>query len=158
MRDCAESRATRAGVQAYQSSSVLDLYEEVPRAMDHHSLGCFTYEKFPTFASGRLGRGPVRFLGFHNQFHLTRPRAVGLEESPAYGDGSALASWIRLACDNRARALPLSGFRVFPAFPEASKGEGPSVFHVTDLNQFSLGFPGPIAKCRQETPEHWPSR
>jgi hypothetical protein len=30
---------------------------------------------------------------------------------------------IRLACDNRASAQPLSGFGIFPVFPEPGKGE-----------------------------------
>ena len=60
--------------------------------MDHHSSGCLPVKKFPTFASGRQGRGPVRLLDFHHQFHLTRPRDVAQEESPAYGDGFALLS------------------------------------------------------------------
>ena len=36
---------------------------------------------------------------------------------------------IRLACDNRASAQPLSRFGIFPVFPEARKGERASVFH-----------------------------
>src|SRR6266403_1320540 len=36
---------------------------------------------------------------------------------------------IRLACDNRASAQPLSRFRIFPVFPEPGKGERTSVFH-----------------------------
>jgi hypothetical protein len=41
----------RARVQAHRLSSVLALYEGVPRAMDHHSSDCLPVEKFPTFAS-----------------------------------------------------------------------------------------------------------
>jgi hypothetical protein len=81
---------TRAKVQAHRLSSVLALHEGVPRAMDHHSSGCLPVEKFPTCASDRQGRGPVRLLAFRHQFHLTRPRDVAQEESPAYGDGFAL--------------------------------------------------------------------
>src|SRR5262249_13104401 len=62
------------------------------RAMDRHSSGCLPAEKSPTFASDRQGRGPITLLGFHPSFHLTRPRDVFPEESPAYVDGSALAS------------------------------------------------------------------
>ncbi len=36
---------------------------------------------------------------------------------------------IRLACDNRASAQPLSRFGIFPVFPEPGKGEWASVFH-----------------------------
>jgi len=36
--------------------------------------------------------------------------------------------FIGLACDNRASAEPLSGFGIFPSFPEASEGERASVF------------------------------
>jgi hypothetical protein len=36
-------------------------------------------EKFPTFAFGRQGRGPVALLGFRRQFHLTKPRDVAQE-------------------------------------------------------------------------------
>src|ERR1700737_2967447 len=36
---------------------------------------------------------------------------------------------IRLACDNRTGAQPLSRFGIFPVFPEARKGERASVFH-----------------------------
>src|SRR6266404_8447794 len=80
---------TRAKVQAHRLSSVLALHEGVPRALDHHSLGCLPAEKFPTFASGRQGRGATTLLGFRFQFHLTRLLDVAQEESPAYGDGSA---------------------------------------------------------------------
>jgi hypothetical protein len=80
---------TRAKVQAHWLSSVLALHEGVPRAMDHHSSGCLPVEKFTAFASDRQGTGPATFLGFHHQFHLTRPRDVVQEESPACGDGSA---------------------------------------------------------------------
>ena len=37
--------------------------------------------------------------------------------------------FIRLACDNRASAQPLSRFGIFPSFPKASKGERAPVFH-----------------------------
>jgi hypothetical protein len=40
----------------------LQPHEGVPRAMDHHSSGCLPAEKFPAFASGRKGRGPVTLL------------------------------------------------------------------------------------------------
>lgn len=79
---------SRIRVQAHRLSPVF-VHEGVPRAMDHHSSGCLPVEKFPTFASGRQGRGPVRLLGFHHQFHLTRQHDVAQEESPTYGDGSA---------------------------------------------------------------------
>jgi hypothetical protein len=72
--------STRARVQAHRLSSVLALHEGIPRAMDHHSWGCLPVVKFPTFASGRQGRGPVRLLGFHHQFHLTTLRDVAQEE------------------------------------------------------------------------------
>src|SRR6266436_1086765 len=36
---------------------------------------------------------------------------------------------IRLACDNRAGAYPLVRLRIFPVFPEPSKGERAAVFH-----------------------------
>ena len=36
---------------------VLAPHERVPKAMDHYSSGCLSAEKFPTFASGRQGRG-----------------------------------------------------------------------------------------------------
>src|SRR6185437_4487208 len=36
---------------------------------------------------------------------------------------------IRLACDDRASAQPLSRFGIFPVFPEPGKGERASVFH-----------------------------
>src|SRR6266404_962127 len=68
----------------------LALHEGVPRAMDHHSSGCLPAEKFPTSASDRQDRGATTLLGSHRPFHLTRPRDVAQEESPAYGDGSAL--------------------------------------------------------------------
>jgi hypothetical protein len=83
---------------------------------------CLPAEKFPTFASGRQGRGPIRLSGFHPQFPRARLRDVAggrMEESPAYGDGSALASWIRLACDNRASAQPFPRFGIFPVFSRA---------------------------------------
>src|SRR6266436_725504 len=78
-RDLAESRAR---VQAHWLSSVLAVHEGVPRAMDHHSSGCLPVEKFPTCASDRQGRGPVRLLGLRHHFHLTRPRDVAQEELP----------------------------------------------------------------------------
>ena len=53
----------------------------VPRAMDHHSSGCLSAEKFPTFASCWQGGEQQRF-----QLH-----DVVQEESLAYGDG--LAHW-----------------------------------------------------------------
>ena len=40
--------------------------------MDHHSLDCLPAEKFPTFASGRQGRGPATLLNFRRLF----PRAM----------------------------------------------------------------------------------
>jgi hypothetical protein len=49
---------------------------------------CLPAEKFPTFASGRQGRGPVRLLGFHHQFHLTRLRDV------AGGRITGIRGWI----------------------------------------------------------------
>jgi len=53
--------------------------------MDHRSSGCLPAEKFPTFASDRQGRGPVRLLDFRRQFHLARRRHVAQEESREYG-------------------------------------------------------------------------
>src|SRR5208282_6475435 len=81
---------TRAIVQAHRLSFVLALHEQVPRVMDHHSSGCLPAEKFPTFGSGRQGRGATTLSDFRRQFRLTRSRDVAQEESPAYGDGSAL--------------------------------------------------------------------
>jgi len=85
--------------------------------------GCLPAEKFPTSASHRQGRGRVTLLSFHPQF--PEPGRVMLleEESPAYGDGSARASLIRLACDNRASAQPLPRSGIFPVFPEFGKGQ-----------------------------------
>jgi hypothetical protein len=51
--------------------------EWVPIAMDHHSLGCLPAEKFPTFASGRQGRGATTLSGSPHQFHLTTLHEVG---------------------------------------------------------------------------------
>jgi hypothetical protein len=63
------------------------------------------------------------------------------EESPAYGDGSARASWIRFACDNRARAQPFPRFGTFPVFPESGKSERTAVFHGDRERQlWSGGF------------------
>jgi|SRR6516162_1947613 hypothetical protein len=59
----------------------------VPRAMDHHSSGCLSAEKFPTFASCWQGGEQQRF-----QLH-----DVVQEESLAYGDG--LAHWTSEALD-----------------------------------------------------------
>ena len=53
---------TRARVQAHHLFSALVLDESAPRVKDHHSSGCLPAEKFPTFASGRQGRGPVSLL------------------------------------------------------------------------------------------------
>jgi hypothetical protein len=39
--------------------------------MGHRSSGCLPAEKFPTFASGRLGRGPATLLSFRSLFPLT---------------------------------------------------------------------------------------
>jgi hypothetical protein len=75
---------------------VLALHERVPKAMDHHSSGCLSAEKFSTFASGRQARGATTLLGFGREFHLTRLRDVPREESVAYGDGSGRqARWVR---------------------------------------------------------------
>jgi hypothetical protein len=87
-RDLADDLPTPARVQAHRLSSLLPLHEGVPRAMDHHSSGCLPVEKFPTFASGWQGRGPVRFLGFRHHFHLTRPRDV------ARGRITGIRGWI----------------------------------------------------------------
>src|SRR5215469_5225735 len=81
--------ASRARVQAHRSSSVLALQEGVPRAMDHHSSGCLPMEKFPTFASGRQGRGPVTLLGFRSPFPRAMRRNVFRQESPALVGGFA---------------------------------------------------------------------
>jgi hypothetical protein len=64
------------------------------------------------------------------------------EESPAYGDGSGRASWIRLACDNRASAQPIPQIRDLSSFlGSRSKVEGPSVFHGDREGQLRfLGF------------------
>jgi hypothetical protein len=75
----------RARVQAHRLSSV---HEGVPRAMDHHSLGCLPAEKFPTFASGRQGRGATTLSDFRLQFHLTRSRDV------AGGRITGIRGWI----------------------------------------------------------------
>jgi hypothetical protein len=55
--------------------------------------------------------------------------------------------FIRFACDNRAGAQPFSGFRVFPAFPEPSKGERPSVFHGDRERQLWSGGFSPFIKA-----------
>jgi hypothetical protein len=39
--------------------------------MDHHFSGCLPVEKFPTFASGRQGRGATTLSDFRLHFHLT---------------------------------------------------------------------------------------
>src|SRR5260221_8983565 len=70
---------TRARVQAHRLSSVLAVHEGVPRAMDHHSLGCLPAEKFPTSASHRQDRGATTLSDFRCQFHLTRLRDVAQE-------------------------------------------------------------------------------
>jgi hypothetical protein len=41
---------------------------------------CLPAEKFPTFASGRQGRGSVKLLDFHPPFSRARPRDVAEEE------------------------------------------------------------------------------
>jgi hypothetical protein len=45
---------------------------------------------------------------------------------------------IRLACDSRASAKPLSRFGIFPAFPKAAKGERASVFHGDERSLLRL--------------------
>jgi hypothetical protein len=52
------------------------LHERVPREMHHHSSGRLLAEKFPTFASGPQGRGPVSLSGLYPQFPRARPRDV----------------------------------------------------------------------------------
>ena len=119
---------TRARVQAHRvSSSVLALHEGVPRAMDHHSSGCLPAEKFPTFASGRQGRGPVRLLSFRSLFPLTR-RPAG--------------------------AQPFSRFGIFPVFPESGKGERASVFHGDSKRQLRFSCFAPFVESvrRNQTP------
>src|SRR6516162_2682106 len=69
---------TRARVQAHRLSFVLALHERVPRAMDHRSSGCLPAEKFPTCASGRLGRGPATLLSFPSRFHLTNTTLLSI--------------------------------------------------------------------------------
>jgi hypothetical protein len=86
------------------------------------------------------------FLGFHPEFHLTRPRDVTQEESPAYGDGSARASWIRLACDNRTSAQPFSRFGIFPVFPEPGNGERAFVFHGDRERELASGGFSPFVE------------
>jgi hypothetical protein len=65
-----------------------------------------------------------------------------MEESPVSGDGSARASWIRLACDNRASPQPIPQIRDLSSFlGSRSKVEGPSVFHSDREGQLRfLGF------------------
>jgi hypothetical protein len=77
----------------HQLSSGLAVHEAVPRAMDHHSSDCLPVEKFPTFASGFSRIGDQE--GFQVLVvRFAEPGRVILleEESPAYADGSALAS------------------------------------------------------------------
>ena len=47
---------------------------------------------------------------------------------------------VRLACDNRASAQPLSRFGIFPIFPEPGKGERASVFHGDRERQLVFPF------------------
>src|SRR5215813_11972515 len=72
--------------------------------------------------------------------------------------------FIRLACDNRAGAEPLSRFGIFPSFPKPGKGERPSVFHgdrewQLRLSRFapfveSVGWDQAAAFC-ESLPERW---
>src|SRR5215469_17000903 len=48
------------------------------------------------------------------------------KESPAYGDGSALASSLGSPVINPAGAQPLPRFGIFPVFPKPGKGGRPS--------------------------------
>ena len=45
---------------------------------------------------------------------------------------------IRLACDNRASAQPLSRFGIFPVFPEARKENGRPSFMAIANGSFGL--------------------
>jgi hypothetical protein len=107
---------------AQDQSSLFPLHEEVPRAMDHHSSGCLPAEKFPTFASGRQGRGPVRLLGFRLRFDLTR-RVMLFRNNHRHTGMDLRDELIGLACDDRASAQPFSGFGIFLSFPKAGEGE-----------------------------------
>ena len=53
---------------------------------------------------------------------------------------------IRLACDNRASAQPLSRFGIFPVFPEPGKGERASVFHGDRERQLRLSRFAPFVE------------
>src|SRR5215813_5434302 len=59
---------------------------------------------------------------------------------------------IGIARDNRTSAQPLSGFRIFPSFPETRKGEGPPVFHGDRERQLGSGGFSPFVEsvCRNE--------
>jgi hypothetical protein len=54
--------------------------------------------------------------------------------------------FIRLPCDNRASAQPLPRFGIFPSFPKAGKGEGPSVFHSDRERQLRSGGFSPFVE------------
>src|SRR4029077_7260553 len=54
--------------------------------------------------------------------------------------------FIRLACDNRASAQPLSRFGIFPVFPEAGKGERASVFHGDRERQLCFSGSAPFVE------------
>jgi len=57
--------------------------------MDHHSSGRLPAEKFPTFASGRHGRGLVTLLSSRPPFPRAMRRNVFRQESPALVGGFA---------------------------------------------------------------------
>jgi hypothetical protein len=46
---------------------------------------CLPVEQFPTFASGRQGRGATTLSDFRCQFHLTMPRDVAEEATEETG-------------------------------------------------------------------------
>jgi hypothetical protein len=62
---------TRAKAQPHRLSSVLDLHERVPRAMDHHSSGCLPGKKFPTFQVSAVRFTVSPFGEYRNRATLT---------------------------------------------------------------------------------------
>src|SRR6266436_2431534 len=80
----------RYGLSQHRTESSVSRRRDRILYSHHHSSDCLPAEKFPTLASGRQGRGPIRLLDFRHQSHLTMPCDVAQEESPAYGDGSVL--------------------------------------------------------------------
>ena len=108
----------RAKVQAHRVSSGLSLHEQVPRATDHHSSGCLSAEKFPTFACRLQDREQQLFQVSVVGFTEAR-RAKLLRKNSRHTGMDLRDELIRLACDNRASAQPLSGFGIFPVSASA---------------------------------------